>query len=135
MDIQTLGYYSFAFLSNQIVHFVGYIIFLIFFAPYLWRSVCPIIINFRHRSRKNTLAKSIFEYKKDLSKISQVNEFARYSKLQRKMRVDMDELNNLQKEDAEKNFYYILGGQVFIYVTAGVLFMRILYILIRNVIF
>lgn len=56
-----------------------------------------------------------------------MNEFAKYSKVQRKLRAATDQLNNIARKDLELNFKYVLAGQALAWVIAIIFLVRLIY--------
>lgn len=69
----------------------------------------------------------MIEYRKELVKISQVNEFAKYSKVQRKLRAASDQLSSIKGQDRELNFKYVLIAQAFAWLIAVIFCFRLIY--------
>lgn len=91
------------------------------------------ILKYRRRSEKLALQSQIVEYRKELAKISQVNEFAKYSKVQRKLRATSDQLSSITRQDFELNFKYVLVGQALAGLVGIILFFRLIYQLVAPV--
>lgn len=69
----------------------------------------------------------VAEFRKELSKISQTDEFAKYSKVQRKLRSTTDQLNAISREELELNFKYVLVAQALAWLFAVIIFSNLLY--------
>lgn len=85
-----------------------------------------LLLSFRKSSVKSDLRHQIKEFSKELSKISQTDEFAKYSKIQRKLRVTTDQLRQVNREDFELSFKYTCVGLVFIWLIAIILISRLI---------
>lgn len=86
------------------------------------------------RSEKKALEAQITGYRLELAKISQVDEFAKYSKIQRKLRSVADQLSCIKGQERELNFKYILGAQAFAWLIAVIFCFRIVYSLSASLI-
>ncbi|KAG9510462.1 Tail-anchored protein insertion receptor WRB [Fragariocoptes setiger] len=96
------------------------------------QPVIPLLISWRHMNEKRQLFKQIQEYKEEMSKISQVDEFAKYSKVQRKMRALSDQLTSIRREDTTQIVKYNIIFQVTIYVLAATSIISVGYQLITS---
>lgn len=67
------------------------------------------------------------EHGRELSKISQVDEFAKYSKIQRKMRASLDTLKGIQQRDMELRIKYSLVANAFAWLVAVIVSFRLIY--------
>lgn len=90
-------------------------------------QLIPLTLQLRRRADKSRLTKQIREFNVELSKISQLNEFAKYSKVQRKMRASLDSLKSIQQMDLELKLKYTLVAQAFSWLLAVILTFRLLY--------
>lgn len=97
----------------------------VFFTP----QIVPLLLNFRRRDDKRTLQHQINEYRRELSKIHQVDEFAKYSKVQRKLRASQDQLNGILRQDLELNLKYVLVLQAIVYVIALGICFKLIFII------
>lgn len=103
---------------------------LLYYSPKLVRLLVTLILSQRRRSEKSNLNYQISEFRKELNKISQTDEFAKYSKVQRKLRASTDQLASINREDLELNFKYFLIIQAFVWVVAILLMINKLRLLI-----
>lgn len=101
--------------------------FLVLVAPKLTNHVILLFLRFHKRTEKRDLICRIKEFEKEMSTISQVNEFAKYSKIQRKLRATSDQLSGINRHDLELNFKLTLFLRAFIYLLALILSVRFLY--------
>lgn len=69
----------------------------------------------------------ITEYRKELAKISQVDEFAKYSKVQRKLRASTDQLSGITRQDLELHLKCVVIVQALAWLIAVVFGFRLLY--------
>lgn len=100
---------------------------LLYYSPKLVRLFVSLILSYRKNSEKSSLKYQISEFRRELSKISQTDEFAKYSKIQRKLRSTTDLLSSINREDLELSFKYFLIGQAFIWCVSIILISRSLY--------
>lgn len=56
-----------------------------------------------------------------------MDEFAKYSKVQRKLRATTDQLNNIARKDLELNFKYVLVGQALAWMIAILFCLKLIY--------
>lgn len=99
------------------------------------KQVVSRLLRYRRRSEKLALQTQVVEYRKELSKISQVDEFAKYSKVQRKLRVTTDQLSSISRQDLELNFKYVLVAQALAWLIAVIFGLRLLYQLYAYIMF
>lgn len=90
-------------------------------------QVIALLLKYRKRGEKQSLQRLIKDYQKELKTISQTDEFAKYSKLQRKLRASTDQYNGLAREDFELNFKYGLIGQGLAWLLAVIFSFRFVY--------
>lgn len=69
----------------------------------------------RKRSDKNSLASQVLAYRKELKTISQVDEFAKYSKVQRKLKAAEQQYENHMRKDLEIQVTYVSIGKLAVY--------------------
>lgn len=86
-----------------------------------------LIVSHRRRKEKQELRVQIEEYRDELAKISQVDEFAKYSKVQRKLRLCTDQLNAIARQNLEKNFEYIIVGQALAWLFTSAFIIKLIY--------
>lgn len=63
-----------------------------------------------------------------MAKVSQVDEFAKYSKIQRKLRATTDKLSAISREDLELSLKYTLGIEVAIWSLILTIILRLVYV-------
>lgn len=63
-----------------------------------------------------------------MSTISQMDEFAKYSKIQRKLRASTDKLNAISREDLELSLKGTIGVQILIWSLVFTIILRLLYV-------
>lgn len=85
------------------------------------------LLNYRKKSEKLALKSQILEYRKELTNISQVDEFAKYSKVQRKLRATSDQLNSIVRQDLELNLKYVIIAQAMAWLLAVIFCFRLIY--------
>jgi hypothetical protein len=91
-----------------------YIIALVLFLlalPKFMKYIVQYYLFWRKRSEKNSLAGQVLGYRKELKTISQVDEFAKYSKIQRKLKVVEQQYNDHMRKDLELQLTYIALGK------------------------
>lgn len=87
------------------------------------------LLSFRRRSEKSSLKSQITEYRKELAKISQTDEFARYSKVQRRLRATSDKLDSIIRQDTDTQFWYVIIAQAITWPIVILLLTRLMYYL------
>lgn len=104
----------------EYTHWLGPLLMLalIPFFPQIIKYVIAILMKYHRRAEKRSLQVDIGEYRKELSTISQVDEFAKYSKVQRKLKKATDQLSALARQDFELN----LKAQACSYILAAIIF-------------
>jgi len=86
-----------------------------------------LLLYYRKRGEKVSLQTQLRQYRQELSTISQADEFAKYSKIQRKLRAASDQLNSLAREDLELNIKYSVIGKICASLLAAIFFLRFLH--------
>jgi len=81
----------------------------------------------RRKSEKVALQTQIVEYRRELATISQVDEFAKFSKVQRKLRKTSDQLSSIVRDDFELNVKYVLVAQALAWLIAVIFCFRLAY--------
>lgn len=99
--------------------------FLIFLAPAFMKGIATILLKYRNRKEKKLLQIEIIDTRKELSKINQVDQFAKFARAQRKLRAATDQLNSLSRQDIESKVKYVLIGQVLVYLLAVIFALRL----------
>ena len=91
-----------------------YIVALILFsltASKLVEYLVQYLIYWRKRNEKSSISAQVLAYRNELKNISQVNEFAKYSKIQRKLRVFEQQYNDHMRRDLELQLTYVAIGK------------------------
>jgi biopolymer transport protein ExbB/TolQ len=91
-----------------------YIIAIILFllaVPKFIGFVVHFYLYWRKRSEKNSLSEQILAYRNELRNISQVNEFAKYSKIQRKLKILEQQYHDHMRRDLELKLTYVAIGK------------------------
>jgi hypothetical protein len=89
---------------------VAIILFLLA-APKLIGFIVHYYIYWRKRNEKNSLSGQVLAYRKELKNISQVDEFAKYSKIQRKLKIVEQQYNDHMRRDLELQLTYVAIGK------------------------
>lgn len=74
-----------------------------------------------------SLQSEIAEYRKEMAQISQVDEFAKYSKIQRKLRSTTDKLSAISREDLELSLKSIIMIKVTVWSLVVLIAMKLIY--------
>lgn len=88
---------------------------LLYYSSNIVRFLVSLLIHYRKNSEKSSLKYQVNEFRKELSHINQIDEFAKFSKLQRKLRSSTDRLDSINREDLELKFKYFLVGQALVW--------------------
>lgn len=99
----------------------------LWFVAFTLGRISDVVRITRKRKEKTQLESQLREYRKELSKISQTDEFAKYSKVQRKLRADTDKYNTLRRDDLELSLKLNLAFQIVFWLAALVYAIRLAY--------
>lgn len=97
---------------------------LFLYGPSFLQLLLTAVLSQRCKSDKTKLRQQIAEYRKELSQISQVNEFAKYSKLERRLRAANDQLSTINRKDLELS---VAIGIVIHIIVKGISFILAIY--------
>lgn len=94
----------------DLYYIIATILFLLA-APKFIEYLVQYYLHWRKRSEKNTLSGQVLAYRKELKNISQVDEFAKYSKIQRKLKTLEQQYNDHMRKDLELQLTYVAIGK------------------------
>ena len=95
-------------------YLIATILFLLI-APKFIEYFVHYYLYWRKRSEKSSLSGQVLAYRKELKSISQVDEFAKYSKIQRKLKGLEQQYNDHMRRDLELKLTYVAIGKGLIY--------------------
>lgn len=103
-------------------------------APKFIEILVHYYLYWRKRSEKISLSEQVLAYRKELKNISQVDEFAKYSKIQRKLKALEQQYNDHMRKDLELKLTYVAIGKGVSYLLTVIFCIVLVYKLLASAI-